>query len=360
LRELAIRRSASEGPYGDLWQTQKLVFLQLSYGGPEHRLAGSDRKTTGSNYTPDQLVQLLIVSALLPVIKDRLETASRLSKATTPQEKQQELEAALLAIRVLDPACGSGHFLLAAARRLALELARLRAGDEEPSEELRQECLREVVGRCIYGVDKNPMAVELCKMVLWIEAVDPGKPLSFLDAHIQCGDSLVGVFDPKVLEQGIPDEAYKALTGDEKPPALAWRRRTPASARRAKREPFRARSISRALHRSTAASNGSRRSRRCLKPPWPKDQPNRRPMKPGNRSDPPIPRPSRLISTPRLSSCPSPRTATPRYPPPSTYCCCRAARRSQAIWSWRWNRPPETSFLPLAPALWRGDGKGSL
>ena len=289
LRELAIRRSASEGPYGDLWQTQKLVFQQLrqsssplglpgmgglfaepqcmaleqcelanryllrairaigwfqagdtltrvnyrdlnteelgsvyegllelhpqleraggswqlSYGGG----AGSDRKTTGSYYTPDQLVQLLIVSALLPVIADRL------SKASTPEEKEQ----ALLAIRVLDPACGSGHFLLAAARRLALELARIRAGDEEPSEELRQECLREVVAHCIYGVDKNPMAVELCKVALWIEAVDPGKPLSFLDAHIQCGDSLVGVFDPKVLEQGIPDEAYKPLTGDDKP-----------------------------------------------------------------------------------------------------------------------------------------------
>jgi hypothetical protein len=288
LRELAIRRSASEGAYGDLWQTQKLVFLQLrqsssplglpglgglfaepqcqalepcelsnrfllrairaigwfqagdtltrvnyrdlnteelgsvyegllelhpqleraggswqlSYGGG----AGSDRKTTGSYYTPDQLVQLLIVSALLPVIADRL------SKATTQQEK----EAALLAIRVLDPACGSGHFLLAAARRLALELARIRAGDEEPSEELRQECLREVAAHCIYGVDKNPMAVELCKVALWIEAVDPGKPLSFLDAHIQCGDSLVGVFDPKVLEQGIPDEAYKPLTGDDR------------------------------------------------------------------------------------------------------------------------------------------------
>jgi hypothetical protein len=107
--------------------------------------------------------------------------------------------------------------LLAAARRLALELARIRAGDEEPSEELRQQCLRDVVAHCIYGVDKNPMAVELCKVALWIEAVDPGKPLSFLDAHIQCGDSLVGVFDPKVLEQGIPDEAYKPLTGDDKP-----------------------------------------------------------------------------------------------------------------------------------------------
>ncbi|MEI7951284.1 MAG: N-6 DNA methylase [Synechococcaceae cyanobacterium ELA182] len=176
--------------------------MQLSYGAA----AGSDRKTTGSYYTPDELVKLLIESALLPVIQERL------SKAPTIEAKIQ----ALLAIRVLDPACGSGHFLLAAGRRLALELARLRAGDDEPSEALRQQCLREVVAHCLYGVDKNPMAVELCKVALWIEAIDPGKPLSFLDAHIQCGDSLVGVFDPKVLEEGIPEEAYKPLTGDDK------------------------------------------------------------------------------------------------------------------------------------------------
>jgi hypothetical protein len=186
--------------------------LRFSLGG----VAGSERKTSGSYYTPEDLVRLLILSALLPVIADRLETARRLSKATTQQEQQQEQEAALLAIRVLDPACGSGHFLLAAARRLALELARLKAGDDEPSEELRRECLRKVVARCIYGVDKNPMAVELCKVALWIEAIEPGKPLGFLDAHIQCGDSLVGVFDPKVLDEGIPDGAYKPLTGDDK------------------------------------------------------------------------------------------------------------------------------------------------
>ena len=73
-----------------------------------------------------------------------------------------------------------------------------------------------MVAKCIYGVDKNPMAVELCKVALWMEAIEPGKPLSFLDAHIQCGDSLVGVFDPQALDDGIPDGAYKPLTGDDK------------------------------------------------------------------------------------------------------------------------------------------------
>lgn len=176
--------------------------LRFSLGG----VAGSERRTSGSYYTPEALVQLLIGSALMPVILERLR------QANTAQDK----EAALLAIRVLDPACGSGHFLLGAGRKLALELARVLAGDDEPSEDLRRQCLRRVVASCLYGVDKNPMAVELCKVALWIEAMEPGKPLSFLDAHIQCGDSLVGVLDPEVLKDGIPDAAYKPLTGDDR------------------------------------------------------------------------------------------------------------------------------------------------
>jgi hypothetical protein len=139
---------------------------------------------------------------------------------------------------VLDPACGSGHFLLAAARRLALELARILAGDDEPSEELRRQCLRRVVAHCLYGVDKNPMAVELCKVALWIEAIDPGKPLSFLDAHIQCGDSLVGVFNPEVLKNGIPDGAYKPLTGDEKPVSTSLKKANQQFNKRGQRDLF--------------------------------------------------------------------------------------------------------------------------
>jgi len=117
-------------------------------------------------------------------------------------------EHALLSIRVLDPACGSGHFLLAAARRLGRELARVRTGEDEPSPEALREAVRDVIAHCIYGVDKNPLAVELCKVALWIESQVPGRPLTFLDHRIRCGDSLVGVFDLEVLRQGIPDEAY--------------------------------------------------------------------------------------------------------------------------------------------------------
>ena len=170
-------------------------------------VAGTERKTTGSYYTRPELVKELVGSALVPVMEDRLK------KAGNPLE---EKEKALLSIRVCDPACGSGHFLLAAARRLARELAKVRTETEEPSPEAVRTAVRDVITHCIYGVDKNPLAVDLCKVALWIEGHGENKPLTFLDHRIRCGDSLVGVLDMKVLEEGIPDDAYKPVTGDEK------------------------------------------------------------------------------------------------------------------------------------------------
>ena len=163
---------------------------------------GNQRKTTGSYYTPDSLVQALLDTALDPVL-DRAE-----AEADDPAE-------ALLGLTVIDPACGSGHFLLAAARRIATRLARIWA-EGTPSLADFRHALRDVARSCIHGVDRNPMAVELTKVALWIETVDPGLPLGFLDAQIRCGDALLGVFDLTVLERGIPNAAYKALTGDEK------------------------------------------------------------------------------------------------------------------------------------------------
>ena len=167
-------------------------------------ISGTERKKSGSYYTPDALVKEIIKSTLLPVINDRL------SKEKDFLSKEREL----LNIKVIDPSCGSGHFLLAAARQLAFVLAYTRANNDQPSEIERQHALRDVVANCIYGVDKNPMAIELCKVALWIEAIEPGKPLSFLDSHIQCGDSLVGVFDSSQLENGIPDICYKPSKAD--------------------------------------------------------------------------------------------------------------------------------------------------
>ena len=123
---------------------------------------------------------------------------------------------------MIDPACGSGHFLLAAARRIATRLARIRAEGTPSLTEFRH-ALRDVARHCIYGVDRNPMAVELTKVALWIETVDPGLPLGFFDAQIRCGDSLLGVFDLETLEEGIPDAAYKPLIGDDKDTATYYR-----------------------------------------------------------------------------------------------------------------------------------------
>ncbi len=166
--------------------------------------AGSERKTTGSYYTPTSLINCLLDSALDPVVNDAI-NVSDLSEA----------ERRLLNLKVCDPACGSGHFLIAAAERLAVHLARLRTGDDQPPTMVVQHAKRDIIGRCIYGVDLNPMAVELCKVSLWMEALDPGRPLSFLDHHIQCGNSLLGT-TPALLEKGIPDEAFTAIEGDVK------------------------------------------------------------------------------------------------------------------------------------------------
>lgn len=163
---------------------------------------GNQRKTTGSYYTPDSLVQALLDTALDPVL-DKTE-----GEADDPAK-------ALLKLSVIDPACGSGHFLLAAARRIATRLARIRA-EGTPSLADFRHALRDVARCCIHGVDRNPMAVELTKVALWIETVDPGLPLGFFDAQIRCGDALLGVFDLQVLQDGIPDAAYKPLTGDDK------------------------------------------------------------------------------------------------------------------------------------------------
>lgn len=190
-------------------------------------VAGSERKTTGSYYTPSSLINELLNSALEPVVADRLQTAREKSQDAPRTTHHAPLEEAILNIKVVDPACGSGHFLIAAANRLARHLARVRTGDEEPSPEAQRKALRDVVRRCIHGVDINEMAVELCKVALWMETLDPGKPLGFLDKNIQCGNSLIGA-TPALLRRGIPDDAFKPITGDDKKAASYWKKRNKA------------------------------------------------------------------------------------------------------------------------------------
>lgn len=172
---------------------------------------GNARKVSGSYYTPDSLVKLLLDTTLDPVLDA--------AEARNPNDPVSEI----LKLSMIDPACGSGHFLLGAARRAAGRIARHRMPGAI-SQEVFQHALREVVGNCIYGSDRNPMAVELCKVALWIEALEPGKPLSFLDARIKCGDSLIGIFDYEMLKAGIPDDAYTSMSGDDKAVAKAYER----------------------------------------------------------------------------------------------------------------------------------------
>ena len=189
---------------------------QITGDGRSFSFAGADesrghaRKITGSYYTPDELVQLLLASALDPVVT-----------RTVDAHPERPVDA-LLELAIVDPACGSGHFLLAAARRLADHVARIRAGGT-PTPDDYQHALRDVVRRCIYGVDMNPLAVEICKVSLWMESIDPGLPLTFLESHIRCGNSLIGTNRVLMGEQ-VPDTAWAALEGDDKKVARSLKR----------------------------------------------------------------------------------------------------------------------------------------
>jgi len=172
---------------------------------------GDQRAATGSHYTPDDLVQPLIKHSLDYLIADAL--------------KKSDPAKALLDLRVADISCGSGHILLAAARRIATELAIVRTGEEQPSPSAFRAAIRDVIRECIYGVDLNPLAVELCKVALWLEAHTPGEPLNFLDHHIKCGNAIVGFARREEAERGVPDEAFKTLPDDDKDTAALLRKR---------------------------------------------------------------------------------------------------------------------------------------
>ncbi len=172
---------------------------------------GDDRAKSGSHYTPEELVQPLIEHALQPLIESCLREANA--------------EERLLSLKICDDACGSGHILLNAARRIALEVARLRTKADNPDPSSYRKALRDVIERCVYGVDFNPQALRLCKVALWLEGHNPGQSLGFLDHHLKCGDSLVGLTRADDLLAGIAEEAFTPRDGDDKDYAAALRKR---------------------------------------------------------------------------------------------------------------------------------------
>ncbi|UAM98011.1 N-6 DNA methylase [Polaribacter litorisediminis] len=177
-------------------------------------IPGDDRSSSGSHYTPEELVKPLIKHSLEYIIADKL-------KESNPEE-------ALLSITVCDVACGSGHILLSAARKIATELASIREGAEQPSPTYYRAAMKDVIRNCIYGVDLNPLAVELCKVALWLEAHNPNEPLNFLDHHIKCGNAIVGLAHFEELQNGIATEAFKTLPGDDKEFAATLRKKNTA------------------------------------------------------------------------------------------------------------------------------------
>ena len=152
-----------------------------------------ERKATGSFYTPEYIVKHLVKNTLAPLIDPMME------EAIWSDDLRKDLLKKLLSLKVLDPAMGSGHFLVEATDYIAREI--IHAKEIARHEDLESEDIaendihwarREVVRNCIYGVDLNPMAVELAKLSLWLTTVASNKPLSFLDHHLRCGNSLIG------------------------------------------------------------------------------------------------------------------------------------------------------------------------
>ena len=123
--------------------------------------------------------------------------------------------------------------------------------------------MRDVIRSCIYGVDLNPLAVELCKVALWLEAHIPGDPLHFLDHRIKCGNAIVGLARQEELGRGISDEAFKTLLGDDKEVAAALRSKTRQSARASKNFP----GATLARTTSTPCSQNWQRSLPSQRPP---------------------------------------------------------------------------------------------
>jgi hypothetical protein len=153
------------------------------------RFSGGERKVTGSYYTPEPIVSYIVRATLGPLVDQVL--------AQTGQSTSEKVQA-VLNLKVLDPAMGSGHFLVGAVEYLAGRLLDIvesdAAGVVTPDEEsqLEEWAKREAAIHCVFGVDINPMAVELAKVSIWLTTFSRSRPLSFLDAHLQCGNSLVG------------------------------------------------------------------------------------------------------------------------------------------------------------------------
>ena len=217
------------------------------------------RKDSGSYYTPDDLVGLIIEETIEPLVRSRVDAfvdgISELASSQLPEDRRlgrlKRLDPAekLLELKVCDPAMGSGHFLVnlvdSLADRVIVAMAEAEAAVDDYMSPLteridvirntimanaedrgwtvdpaqlddRHIIRRMVLKRCVYGVDKNPMAVELAKVALWLHTFTVGAPLSFLDHHFRCGDSLFGSWASTGIDKAMQGSGPLFLQGSVK------------------------------------------------------------------------------------------------------------------------------------------------
>ncbi len=201
-------------PFAFLLRTDPWGYPLVHHSGAFVVVLGADRRESGTHYTPKSLTEKIVEETLTPVAY----RGSAEGKA--PEEWELKSAEELLDLKICDPAMGSGAFLVQACRWLSGRLVEawsvieangrridgegsiLGEGDTEGFEPLSQDAeerailaRRLVAERCLYGVDKNPLAVELAKLSLWLTTMSKGRPFGFLDHNLRSGDSLLGIHD---------------------------------------------------------------------------------------------------------------------------------------------------------------------
>ncbi|MBK6685949.1 MAG: N-6 DNA methylase [Deltaproteobacteria bacterium] len=180
-----------------------------------------ERRRSGSHYTPRALTEPIVEKTLAPVL-------AGLGERPTPEQ--------ILSLKICDPAMGSGAFLVAACRALgsALEAAWHHHGTPPipPDEDQVLYARRLVAQRCLYGVDKNPFAVDLAKLSLWLVTLAKNHPFTFLDHALRCGDSLVGLSLEQLMAFHWAPEAQQPTIAAAVRPALAKAERLRAEIQR--------------------------------------------------------------------------------------------------------------------------------
>ncbi len=207
------------------------------------------RKATGSFYTPQPIADYLVRRTLGPLVRD-----------ASPER--------ILQLRIVDPAMGSGAFLVSACRYLAAayEAALVRTGAYHGSDfgaRERVAARRTIAERCLYGVDLNPMAVQLARLSLWLATLAADRPLTFLDHHLQAGDSLLGAWLSSLRRPPIPNRGRRRAAGCRRRPSPFRRRRRRRGAPRGAADPVQPRGNARRHDRSGAGEGigaGSARS----------------------------------------------------------------------------------------------------